>query len=81
MSVARVRVEARRLPMNPTRQEREKSLGILLRIFKRACNEYGIPHILKEKQSFIRKTDKNRRKRMMKKLAAKLGWGEERGIE
>jgi ribosomal protein S21 len=63
----RVRVEAKKLPPNPTRQEREKSCIQLQRAFKRACNEYGIMHSIKEHEFFIRKTDKNRRKKMLKK--------------
>lgn len=63
MSHANVRVEARRLPPNASKAERDKSLSQLLRIFKRACNEYGIMHELKERESFVRKTDIKRRKK------------------
>jgi ribosomal protein S21 len=68
-SVVRVRVEAKRLPMNSTRQERERSCTSLLRAFKRACNEYGIMPTLKEHEHFVRNTDKKRRKKMMKQIA------------
>lgn len=63
----RVRVEAKRLPPNPTRQERERSCVQLLRSFKRACNEYGIMHSVREHEFFIRKTDKKRHKKMIKR--------------
>jgi len=66
MRKANVRIEAKRLSPNASRAERDKSLAILLRIFKRACNEAGIMHSLKEHESFIRKTDIKRRKKMMK---------------
>ena len=41
-------------------------VGVLAKIFKRACGEAGIPSELKERQFFIRKTDKNRRKKALK---------------
>ncbi len=63
---ANVRVEARRLPPNASRADRDRSLMQLLRIFKRACNEYGIMHELKEREYFVRKTDIKRRKKQMK---------------
>lgn len=74
MSVARVRVEAKRLSPNPSRQEREKSCVSLLRALKRACDDYGINHAYKEHQYFIRKTDKRRQKESLKKYAARFGW-------
>lgn len=66
---ANVRVEARRLPPNASKYDRERSLGQLLKIFKRACNEYGIMHTLKDHEFFIRKTDIKRRKEIMKRRA------------
>jgi ribosomal protein S21 len=71
MTKARVRVEAKKLPPNASRQDREYQLVRLLRIFKRMCNEYGIPAAYKEHEFFVRKCDKRRRKRMAKKAAAR----------
>lgn len=63
----RVRVEAKRLPPNATRQEREKSAQQLLRVFKRACNEYGVMHMYKEHEFYIRPGDKKRRAKAARK--------------
>lgn len=65
-----VRIEAKRLSPNASRAERDRSLTTLLRIFKRACNEAGIMHSLKEHEYFIRKTDIKRRKKMIKARGA-----------
>lgn len=65
MRRANVRIEAKRLP-NATKADRDRSLAQMLRILKRACNEYGVMHSLKEHEFFIRKTDKKRRKKMLK---------------
>jgi ribosomal protein S21 len=67
-----VRVEAKRLPPNASRNDRDRSLQTLLKILKRACNEYGIPNILKEKEFFQRPCDIRRRKREAKKRAPLL---------
>ena len=65
-----VRIEAKRLPPGANRGDRERSTQILLRIFKRACNEAGIMHDFKEHEFFIRPTDKRRRKRMIRARGA-----------
>ena len=57
------RLEAKRLPPGG---DRGRSIQIMLRIFKRMCNEAGIMHEFKEHEFFIRKTDKKRRKKMLK---------------
>ncbi len=54
-----VRVEAKRL-----------NVLTLVRIFKRACNEAGVMHEFKEHEFFVRKTDKKRRKKMIKRRGA-----------
>jgi ribosomal protein S21 len=69
MKKARVRVEAKRLSPNASRQERLDSIQKLLRIFKRVCNDYGIMHAYKEHEFFVRECDKRRRKKMAKKIA------------
>jgi ribosomal protein S21 len=71
MNKTRVRVEAKRLPQNATRQEREYNLVKLLRIFKRACNDYGVMHSFKEHEFFVRKCDVRRRKRIAKLAASR----------
>jgi len=63
---ANVRVEAKRLPSNASKAERDKALTTLLRILKRACNEYGVSASLKEREFFVRKCDIRRRKRQMR---------------
>lgn len=73
MNKCRVRVEMKKLPLNASRQDRERSLSILLRILKRACNDYGIPHSLKEHEFFQRKCDLRRRKKQQARLMARLG--------
>jgi ribosomal protein S21 len=65
-----VRIEAKRLPPGATKSDRDRSTQILLRIFKRACNEAGIMHDFKEHEFFIRPTDKKRRKAMIKARGA-----------
>ena len=66
-----VRVEAKRLPPNASRQERDVNLQRLLRIFKRMCNEAGVMHSLKEHEFFQRKCDIRRRKDSLRKMAAR----------
>jgi ribosomal protein S21 len=61
-----VRVEAKRLPFNASKAERDRAAVTLLRIFKRACNEAGVMSTFKEHEFFIRPTDVKRRKRMNK---------------
>lgn len=68
-----VRIEAKRLPQGASRADRERASQTLLRVFKRACNEAGIMHDYKEHEFFIRKTDKLRRKRMIKARGAVEG--------
>lgn len=68
---ARVRVEAKRLPSTASRRERDDNLQRLLKIFKRACEDYGIPAMMKEKESFVRECDKRRWKRVAKLEAAR----------
>lgn len=70
-SKVRVRVEAKKLPLSASRQDRERGLSQLLRIFKRKCNEYGIMHSLKEHEFFQRKCDLRRRKRDAKLAMAR----------
>jgi len=68
-----VRIEAKRLPLNANRSDRERSSQTLIRVFKRACNEAGIMHDFKEHEFFIRRTDKKRRKKMLKIRGAAEG--------
>ena len=64
-----VRIEARRLPPNASKSERDRAVQSLLRTLKRACSEAGVTHELKEHEFFTRKCDIRRRKRVMKARA------------
>jgi len=67
----RVRVEAKRLPMNASRQERDIHIQRLLRVLKRACNEYGVQQSLKEHEFYQRPCDIRRRKKALRLMAAR----------
>jgi ribosomal protein S21 len=70
MSAAtRVRVEARRLPPYASDDDRYREGLMLQKRFKRACNEFGISHMIKEKEYFIRPCDKRRQKKSRRLLA------------
>lgn len=71
MRKSRVRVEAKKMPHNATRQDRERSFVQLMRIFKRKCNEYGILNSLKKYEFFERKTDVRRRKEKARQMTAR----------
>ena len=65
-----VRVEARRLPHNVSKEDRNKALNNLLKVFKRACDDAGLNDEMKERKNFVRKTDIRRRKKQMRRLIA-----------
>ena len=67
-----VRIEAKRLPSMATRSQRDDSLKYLVKIFKRACIDAGIPATLEEKRFYTRKCDIRRRKREAKRRAPLL---------
>lgn len=62
MSVARVRVVARNLHPNASREEKERNFKILFATFKRQVNDSGILTLYKERQAFESKKQKRRRK-------------------
>ena len=62
-NVIRARAEAKPVPYNATQQERDQAFRVLLTIFKRRCNDYGIMKSCKEHESFESKPRKDRRKR------------------
>lgn len=68
MSKCRVRLEAKRFSLQSNRQH----ILIMLRTFKKMCSEY-FQRELKDREYFQRKCDIRRRKRMQKKLMARLG--------
>lgn len=70
-NVARVRVEAKRLPHNASGKERMDNLQRLLKVFKRQCNEYGVLQSFRDHEFFQRKCDLRRRKDAMRKMAAR----------
>lgn len=59
----RARAEAKPLPFNATQQDRDHAFKVLMAIFKRRCNEYGIMKSYKEHENFESKSRKDRRKR------------------
>lgn len=80
MNKTRVRVEMKKLPLNASRQERERSVAILLRIFKKMCENYGIQQECREREFFQRPCDVRRRKRQQAQLMARTdGASRERG--
>jgi len=65
-----VRVELRSYQGN-TRFDREKVMLSLIRQFKRAVNEAGVLHTLKEKEFYEKPGDKRRRKQRHAELQRK----------
>lgn len=59
----RARVEAKSLPANATKQERDQAFKLFLSAFKKRCEDYGIKKAYKEHEFFERKPEKDRRKR------------------
>ena len=66
---ARVRVEVTDLPASVQRGPREKVNVALVRAFKRACQDYGISHMMKEHEYYMSKGQKRRRRKLRAKLA------------
>jgi ribosomal protein S21 len=62
-NIVRVRVDAPRRGYGESRDERDRTLKLMLHIFKRQYNDAGIGHDLKEHEYFESKARKNRRKR------------------
>ena len=65
----RVRVDYNSLKPSALRQPREKIGMILARLFKRRCQDYGIGHMMKEKEFFVGKSEKRRKKKLKAKIA------------
>ena len=62
MSVTRIKVVARNLHQNASKEERDRNFRILHATFKKAVNDSGILTKFKEKQYFESKSEKRRRK-------------------
>lgn len=64
---ARAELNLKNFPYNGTPQEkdqaREQAFRVMLTVFKRRCNDYGIMHAYKEHEYFESKPRKDRRKR------------------
>lgn len=60
---ARVRVEAKRLPHNAGPDERHRNFENMLRIFRRAVNEYGVLTEAKRREYYEKPSEQRRRKR------------------
>lgn len=62
-----VRVEARRAQTG-SYDEGMRECQFLLKRFKRACQDYGISHLIKEKEHHVRPCDKRRTKESRRRL-------------
>lgn len=69
----RVRVSVDDLSPSAQRQSKEKVCMILQRMFKKSCQEYGIMQMYKEKEFFVSKGEKRRRRKLQKKMAILKG--------
>ena len=66
MKKATIRVESKKY------LDRDRAHDKMRREFRDAREEYGIEKLMKEKQFFTRNSDKKRKKKQMKVLAARL---------
>lgn len=66
MRKANVRVEARDLPYNPTREERDRNFRNLMSAFRQACNKAGIMKAIKKQEFYESKAQIARRKKREK---------------
>jgi ribosomal protein S21 len=73
----RVRVSYDDLTPSALRQSKDKICVILLRMLKKACQEYGVQQIYKEKEFFVSNGEKRRRRKLRKKLAILKGTTEQ----
>jgi ribosomal protein S21 len=64
-----VRVSVDDLSMSAQRQSKDKICFLLWRMFKRLHEDCGIPQALKEKECYIGKSEKRRRKKHRSKMA------------
>jgi ribosomal protein S21 len=64
---ARAELNLKNFPYNGSESEkaqaRDQAFRVLLTVFKRRCNDYGIMHAYKEHEFFESKPEKDRRKR------------------
>ena len=65
----RVRVTYDDLRPGELKQSRDKVLFALMRLFKKARQDYGIEHMIKEHEYFMSKGQKRRRRKLREKLA------------
>lgn len=70
---SRVRVSYDDLPPSALRQSKDRITSILLRMWKKASQDYGIPQMLRDKEHFISNGEKRRRKKLRKKMAILKG--------
>lgn len=68
---ARVRVSFDMLPKAVQRSGRDKQLDVLKKMFKRACNTYGIPREIKEREFYVKPGEKRRKEERYKKAVAR----------
>jgi ribosomal protein S21 len=80
MARANVRVEAKSLSPHASQSDRDHAFRILLTVFKRRCNEYGVMKSYKEHEYFESKPEKDRRKRKESELRRLKEAGLTRGL-
>lgn len=69
MSVANVKVVAKHLPHNPTKEERDRNFRSLFTAFKRGVAQSGVLKDYKRHETYESKGQKNRRRRRESKIA------------
>lgn len=62
-STANVRAELKSLPHNANQHERDAAFRILLSVFKRRCNEFGVMKLYKQHEFFESEPVMEKRKR------------------
>jgi ribosomal protein S21 len=73
----RVRVSIDDLSPSARRQPKHEVDKLLRKVFKRACEDYGVLQIYKEKEFFISKGEKKRKRKLRAKIARLKGTNEE----
>jgi ribosomal protein S21 len=69
--VARIRVSFDMLPKAIQRAGRDKQLEVMKKMFKRACDKYGIFPEMKEREHYIKPGEKKRKAERLKRAVAR----------
>jgi ribosomal protein S21 len=78
--IGRIRVTVDMLPKGVQRAHGSKQIEVMKRMFKRACQNYGLFHEMKEREFFISSGEKRRRAEKQKRANAR-GEGREQQRE